>query len=371
MKKSGMKIPIVPFRLIWERYFLIQALKTLLLFIGCFYGLYVLIDISAHAGSYHHYLRFNWKETSLYYVWEFIQRIEILLPFGLLLAVIRVVTNLNINHELTALQASGYPLKKLMRPFLFLGVACTALILLNTQFVLPYALEKIKQVNAKHHQQKVKKQEIRTVQHVILGDDSTLLFQNYDTLQQAFFDVYWIKGIDEIYRMKYLHPYTEVPIGEHVDYLKRNKQGVLAIEQSFDLQLFPAIQLDKVSLVDTLTRAEDLSLTQLYRKFPTGLGEQSEKEAQLMTTFYYKLALPFLCLLAVLGPIPFCINYTRNLPTFMIYAFALFALLSFYLIIDAALILGERQVVPPFWAIFAPTALFFGFFGVKYFRTCR
>lgn len=363
-----MKTPLFPFGLIWQRHFFWQTLKTLLLFLGCFYGLYVLIDISAHAGSYHHYLRFNWKETSLYYLFEFIQRIDILLPFGLLLAVIRVVSTLNINHELTALQASGYPLKDLMRPFVFLGLVCTGIILLNTQLTLPFALEKIKQIDEKHHQQKVKKQEIRTVQHVILGDDSTLLFQNYDTNQQAFFDVYWIKGIDEVYRMKYLHPYMEVPVGEFVDHFKRNKEGVLAVEKTHAVLLFPLIQLDKGSLMETLARPEDFSLTQLYQKFPKGTTEHSEKDAQIQSTFYYKMALPWLCLLAVIGPIPFCVNYTRNLPIFLIYAFALFTLLSFYLIIDAALILGERQVIPPFWAIFVPTALFFGFFSTKYLR---
>lgn len=354
--------------MIWQRYFLFQTIKTVLLFIGCFYGLYVLIDISAHAGSYHHYLRFNWQETVLYYLMEFIQRIDILLPFGLLLAVIRVVSNLNVNHELTALQASGYPLKTLLGPFLFLGMVCTALILLNTQFVLPFALEKIKRIDEKHHQQKVKKQEIRSVQHVILEDDSTLLFQTYDTTQQAFFDVYWIKGINEIYKMKYLHPYTEVPVGQFVDHFKRNKQGVLAVAENHEVQLFPAIRLDKAVLMDTLALPEDFSLTQLYSKFPETGKVQSEKDAQVMSMFYYKAILPWLCLLAVLGPIPFCVNYTRNLPIFLIYAFALFTLLAFFLIIDAALILGERQVIAPFWAIFIPTALFFGFFGGKYLR---
>lgn len=363
-----MKVPFFPFSLIWQRHFLWQATKTVMLFIGCFYGLYVLIDISAHAGSYHHYLRFNWKETSLYYLFEFIQRIDILLPFGLLLAVIRVVCNLNANHELTALQASGYPLKALMRPFLFLGMVCTLLLMLNTEYVLPLALEKIRKIDEKHHQQKIKKQEIRSVQHVILEDDSTLLFQNYNSAQQAFFDVYWIKGIDEIYRMKYLHPYTEVPVGEFVDHLKRNQQGVLAVEQSHPVYLFPAIRLDKGEALDSIAPPEDFSLTELYHKFPEKKEELSEKEAQVQTMFYYKFVLPWLCLLAVIGPIPFCVRYTRNLPVFLIYAFALFTLLAFYLVIDAALILGERQVIPPFWAIFIPTALFFGFFTSKYLK---
>lgn len=363
-----MKTPFFPFGLIWQRHFLSQTLKTLLLFIGCFYGLYVLIDLSAHAGSYHHYLKFNWQETALYYLFEFIQRIDILLPFGLLLAVIRVVCNLNANNELTALQASGYPLKALMRPFVFLGFVGAAFILLNTEFALPFALDKIKQIDDKHHQQKVKKQEIRSAQHMILADDSTLLFQKYDTAQQAFFDVYWIRGIDDIYRMKYLHPYTDIPLGQFVDHLTRDKQGALTIAKSDEVFLFPAIHFDRASLMDTLALPEDFSLSQLYRKFPDAHVQQTEKDAQVMSMFYYKMALPWLCLLAVIGPIPFCVRYTRNLSVFLIYAFALFSLLAFYLIIDAALILGERQVIAPFWAIFTPVALFFSFFITKYIR---
>lgn len=367
MKESWLNT-FFPFRYIWQRYFLRQAARTFFLFLFGFYALFVLIDLSTKTAAFHHHVHFVWDEMLLHYAAEFIKLADVLIPFGLLLAVIKTLTQLNTHNELTALLAGGYSLKTLMRPFIFMALFFVGVLYLNTEVLLPTALQKLKHIHAKHHDQKFKKYNIRAARHLVLEDESTVLFQDYDPVKQAFLDVYWIRSFDDIYRIQSLYPYTEVPLGQYVDHFKRDTLGALIKRESAELRLFPEIRFNEHELLETLSLPEELALSELLAKLPQDSTHLSEKEAQFMTTYYYKLAMPWLCLLAVLGPIPYCIRYTRNFPLFLLYAGGLFCLVGFYLIVDASLILGERQALPPFWAIAAPFALFFAFFGLKYVR---
>ena len=110
------------------------------------------------------------------------------------------------------------------------------------------------------------------------------------------------------------------------------------------------------------------SLSSLKEKLPAYGKELSEKEAYLLTTYYYKLALPWLCLLAVLAPAPFCVRFSRTLPVFFVYAFSIFGLVAFYLVMNAAVILGERQMFHPVFAVWVPFAAFFALFGCRFLR---
>ena len=104
---------------IWERYFFFDTLKTLLFLLFAFSALFVLIDYASHTGSFHqNHIRFAFKEFLIYYGGELIQKSEVLLPFGILVATIRTLTRLNQQNELIALLAAGVKMKSLLRPFL-------------------------------------------------------------------------------------------------------------------------------------------------------------------------------------------------------------------------------------------------------------
>lgn len=346
---------------IWERYFLKETLKTFCLFIFCFYGLFVLVDYASHAASFHRgTTSFQWKIIGFYYLLEFIKRLEVLVPFALLLATVKTLTTLNVHNELVALMTSGVKLKKLMRPFLLLGLFFTALLYLNTELLLPHVLKQIKHMDNARSLLKHKNRNSPIVRHLILEDGSTLLFQNYDSTTESFFDAYWIKSVDSIYRIKFLFPNKEQPYGQFVDQLKRVSSGELKLEDSYSEKSFPEIKFNKQTLFETITSPEEQSYSELWAKTPSIINPQSEKQSQLVTMYFYKLVMPWLCLLAVIGPMPYCIKFTRNLPLFYIYAWSIFGLVAFYIIMDAALVLGERQALSPTLAIWP----IFGFFMI-------
>lgn len=341
---------------IWERYFFWEFCKTTIFFIACFYGLYVLIDYSSHTRSFHHSnVQFQWLETVIYYGCEFIRRVEVLLPFAILIATIRTLCKLNMHHELIALMSSGLSLKMLMRPFLLFGLFCTCLMYLNTEFLVPIALKRLNQIDDSRSRAKRKEILMMAAQHIALEDGSTLIFQSYNSAQQHFFDTYWIRSINDVYRIKYLYPYSHDPsddvIGYFVDHLIRNNQGKLVIEASFEKMVFPEMHFNPQILFETITLPEELALSELWEKHPSHHNILSEKESQSMTVFYRKLILPWLCLLAVIAPAPFCLRFTRYLSLFFIYAGNIFGLVAIYLAIDAAVLLGKGQILSPFWAL--------------------
>lgn len=356
------------FTKIWEKYFLKEVFKTFFLFLGCFYGLYALIDYANHGRSFHqsHGLD-HLKSFFIYYGCEFICRSEVLVPFAILLGTIRTLCKLNNNNELVAMMASGIKVSRLLRPFILCGFLFTALMYVNMQFILPAAANKQKLYDDSHTKRKNQKASV-TVEHAILEDHSTLLFQNYDSVRDLFFDAYWIKSIDEIYKIKYLYPYTSPPIGYYVDHFSRNNQGELVLEDSKAVWHLPDLNFDAKRLIESLAQPESLSLTKLWSQLPENNVAKSEKEARLLSTYHRKLALPWLCLLAVLAPTPFCLRFSREFPTFIVYAGSLFGLIAVYIVLDAVHVLGRRQVVDPLYALWTPLLIFFLIFGWRFVR---
>lgn len=357
---------------IWERYFIKETLKVFFLFIFCFYGIYVLIDYSSHSSSFHHnHTRFDWQQFFAYYAGEFVNRSEVLVPFAVLLATIRTLTKLNSNNELIALMASGIKISTLLRPFLLLGLFFTFLMYLNNEYMLPMAAKELKYLDDIHTSEKNRSASALMVQHVALEDNSTILYQKYDTARNLFFDAYWIRSADDIYRIKYLYPYTTPPSGHFVDHIIRDEHGKLIAVSEQPFKEFPGIKFNSQTLIESFTQPEDLSISQLWNKLPINRDPNSEKESRLVSTFYRKLALPWLCLLAVIAPAPFCIRFSRQFPFFLVYACCIFGLVSVYLVLDAAHILGKRQVLDPLWATWPPFALFFAIFGYRYYRSSK
>jgi lipopolysaccharide export system permease protein len=354
---------------IWPRYFLKETIKSFFLFILTFYGLYVLIDYSSHASNFHyHHFYFQVYEIALYYVCEFAPRMEVFIPFGLLLATIRTLTNLNIHNELVALMASGIPLRTLIRPFIFLGMAMVLLIYINTQFWIPLALQKIKQIEQTHRIHKHKGLLQLAVKNLNLKDNSHIIFHDYNSNEKKLVDAYWIRDINDIYRIKYLYPYSQPPVGHFIDHFKRRPTGELVIIESFDLLSFPEMRFHRRDLFQGITNPEDESLSELWKKLPPSFNIQSQKESQRASVFYHKMIIPWLCLLAVIGIAPFCVRYSRTLSPFFIYTLGIFGLVAIYLLLNATLVLGKRQVVEPWLATLFPFFICSSLASYKYLK---
>ena len=352
---------------VWERYFFWEMTKIFFLFLLSFYGLYALLDYSSHSASFHKgHVRFDLIQIIQYYTFEFIARLDVLIPFAVLISTIKTLCSLNVNRELVALMAGGIKLTRILRPFLIVGLFCTALIYLNTETILPYAAKQLRRIHDVRSMQKVKQHYKPAVKHLPLEDGSTLLFHHYDGATQEFHDTYWVRSIDEIYKMKFLSTNQTVPSGHYIDYLKRDADGNLIVQASYQEKKLPDLHFNPEALKESVIPSEELSFSDLHKKLPKEPKVLNEKEAAAITAFYYKMAMPWLSLLAVMGPAPFCVRFSRTLSIFMIYACSIFGLVAFYIIMNAAMILGERQVFEPVWAIGLPFSGFMLLFGWRF-----
>ncbi|HEV8052538.1 MAG TPA: LptF/LptG family permease [Parachlamydiaceae bacterium] len=359
------KIGLMILTTIWERYFLRETVKVFILFLVGFYGLYALIDYSTHASSFKHY-QFSFLDILKFYAFEFVTKMDVLVPFALLIATVKTLCSLNTHNELVALMASGIKLKRLLLPFVALGLFLTALMYFNTEVLHPMAMRYNTKLD--HSRAKAKHKKFMSIQQLSLEDNSLFIFQEYDTVANEFFDSYWVRSIDDIYRIHRLSPYSVEPVGKAVERLQRTPEGFLVLTESVPEKTFSDMHFNKEKLLETVSLPDAHSLSELKEKLPSHGNNLSEKEAALLTTYYYKLAMPWLCLLAVLAPAPFCIRFSRTMPVFFIYSLSIFGLVAFYLIMDATFVLGERQMFPPALAIWTPFTLFFSFFGWRFLR---
>lgn len=354
----------------WERYFYKKIVSAALLFLLVFYGLYVLIDYSSHlSGAHYHHSMLKPLELILHYLAEFSLKADLLLPFALLIATIHTLTQLNIHSELVSLLASGHSMFRLMRPFLISGLFVVFLLYANDEWMIPRAAREVQSLNKKYKIRKEKSSNQIAAQSLRLEDGTHILYREFDPSLKKFYEVYYIPTIDEVWRIGELNPFDGIAQGSFIDHFQRDKDGNLQPVDSAEKKEFPNLRFQEASLKTILIDLEDLPLSKLYQESPSEKNaEEDEKSARMITALYRKLSLPWLALLAVIGPAPFCVQFSRKLNLFLIFAAGIFGLAGLYLFFDAATVLGERQVLAPSLAILWPMALFISFFLYRFIR---
>ena len=353
---------------IYPRYVLKELAKVFFLFLSSFYFLYVLIDYAANMKNLHQE-GLPLKEVGIYYLFQFASISEILIPVALLISCVKVATQACMRNEIIALVASGVSYKKVLSPFVLSALFCTSLLYLNFQFITPLSsakLDTFKNVYLKGHDSK-----IAPLGHLRLKDGTLLLYGTYEPKRGAFNDAYWVLNPDEIYRMKILFPFAKTPRGKFVDHLVRDRIGEMKKKESYDTFSFPEMKFEEKALSEEVHPPEWQSLGTLFKglashPFSLALEKMNDREAKCKTLLYHKLTIPLLSLLVCIGALPFCIQYRRQQPLFMIYALSLFGVICFFMLTSSCRIVGESQVIPPLWAIFSPYLVCFTFFGFRY-----
>lgn len=349
----------IPLTTIWERYILKNLIKMFCLCLFGFYGLYVLMNYSSHSSSFHHY-HLSFFDIVKYYLYNFITQVDFLVPFAFLIACIHTLCSLNTHNELTALLMAGVTYKRILMPLFLMALLLVILLYANAEFASPLAAQHYRQYEQIRARDKHSKRNHPHIQQIPLANGTSVIFQNYNSYTKEFEDAYWVHSIDDIYRIKTLQPTVEGAFAKGVEHLQRDSAGNLVITESYDEKNMPDIKFNKTSLLETITDPDGYALSVLHKRGVDSEALYSEKDARLITTYYRKLALPLACLLAFMIPLPLCMRFTRMLPTFFIYATSIFALVVFFLVMNAASHLGERQVISPGLAIWVPCLTFLG-----------
>lgn len=340
-----MRIPSVT-----DRYFFWDTLRAFLLILGCFFALFFLIDYSSRGSALH----LKGLELALYYYHVFIRRLEVLIPFAFLVAVIRVLCQANARHELAALMASGISLKRVLMPMVLLGVLATTGLYLTNEYLLPDSMHTLQRIEDLHTAENNRREERPVVHSVQLADGSHFLYRTYDLAKGRFLDIFWIRTLDDLYRIRSVNPQTSPPIGNFVEHFQRNGLGEVVLIATAELQALPDLFFDNNTLHEVLTAPGDRALTTLWKKLPASGQALTTEQAQIESAFYRKMVMPWLGLLACLGPCSYCTRFRRPVPVFLLYCGGLTLLVMAYLWLSAGSILAQSQVLSPKWTLGVP-----------------
>lgn len=354
--------------MLWKKYFLKETIKVFCLFLFSFYFVYVLIDYSAHMQDFLQKDQIQTKETLLYYLCQFMKRANILVPLAALVSIIKVLTTLNSRNELLALQIAGLKIRTLLRPFFLLSLFCTLFLYGNAEFLLPKALNFIDAFHNENFHSIAKREKNIHLRVWHLEDGSTVIYQDHDIEKKAYFDLFWIRSVDNIWHMKYLSDNPSHPLGMYVDHMERNKKGLLEKTQSFPSYVFHDLKWKEKMIRQGNLPVANRSISSLIHLSSQKEQSFSYKTSDLQTELIYKLTIPLLALLIPLAVAPYCISYSRKLPVYRIYAISLLSYIILYAFIDATLILGKNQVIPSLLAAGGPIFLSLGWSSYQFIK---
>ena len=351
---------------LWKRYFYKEIAKTYCFILFCFYFLYVSLDLMAHIKDLHS-SGVSLQTLSTYYLCIFSKRLDILLPFTILVGTIRLLLNFQSKNEFVALLTSGISNKKLLQPFLVAASLASLALYANFEFILPKALPQAIFIQESHFGKSAVQELEVPFREVMLKDGSRMIYRTYNPSVKEFQDVFWVASLDMIYHMKQLSFDPLPPTAKFVDMISRDQNGFLQKTASWKLIQMRQMQFDVESLKNSITPIPEQSMTQLFSQMLLYSNSSSDRANEIRNNFYYKCSFPLICILAFVAVCPYCMCFSRSgLPTLMIYLVSISGLFCFFLLLQVAFVLGKSQIITPWLATLVPWTLAFLFLGKKY-----
>lgn len=254
------------------------------------------------------------------YLYLFSIHLDLLLSFCFLLTMLKVFFDLQKHSELVTLQTAGISKKQILTlPFMF-AIALSSLCMANGQWLLCRT----------HGETKAKKVYV----HVLsLSDSSRLVYRKYNAKKKEMTDAFWIKNENEIWHIENMN--VKSFECQMIDQMVKNNEGILEKKETWENRIFPVAFSAK-----KLPPIEQRSLTALL--------SDSFENPFIRAHFYYKIAQYLFPLFIFFILTPFLVQKTSY---FKIISLSLFGFVSFKLLLDGLLILGENQVLAPVLAI--------------------
>lgn len=352
---------------LWHRYFFQEIFKTLFFFLFGFFILYSMIEYATHMDDFFKNEALNLRATLLYYLNQFLKRLDFLLPMALLLSTIKVLTGLNVQNEWTVFQAAGLSTRKLLAPFFAVAILCTVFLWANFQYFLPPALQNIDEFRMQHSHGSHLAKRREKIHLIPLKDQSKLLYQAYIPEKHALFDVLWIKSPNEIWRMKYLSADPAYPKADFVDHLIRSPSGMIEKQTSYDSIFLTDLKWHPKNARKALASFDQKSISELALLVKNRKISPYELP-KAKTAVAFKIASPLLSPLIILAFAPACLTFSRHRSFFVVYAVGIFSFFAFYMFLDSLTILSDNGLISPILAIFAPLLLLTSILGLRFLR---
>jgi len=331
----------------WKKYLFCHIARCFALFCIAFFLVYSLIDLASQIKHIHAH---DWLEYPVYYFNQFIKRIDLIFPIAFAIGLVYALTSLFSNFELIALEMSGLSRRKLLLPFFAFAIMLTSITYCSYEWLSPKAKIFIENFDTKSKKKPILQNARKPgLYNYELKNGEKLLFSYATPENDSVHSVYLILSPDEIWHMQKLS--IKSKLGQFVDKLERQNNGKLVATVSLPTRIFKEINFNLSQIPKKTNPYSLMSLSELSQNTESPKGK---------TQLYLRLILPLLpCLIAfAIPPFAFAFSRTRSRPL-LLYTLVLFAILCYFALTSALTILGENQVLAPFFATaFLPIALF-------------
>ncbi len=346
---------------IWERKIFFNILNLALFFLFSIFVIVIIIDFSIHSAKLFAHSQTSFLLIVKYYLNLFVIQLNLFLSLTFLLAMIKILSDMNIHHELTALRMAGISSKMLSRPFILIALILIIISFINFEYFYSDSLnfkDKFKETFLK--KPTYNKKQLPNV--IYLKDNTKLVYQKNNISKKELYDVYYIISNFDIWHAKYLYVNESNILGKYVDHLIK-KDDFFEKEKSYLTYNFKDIKFDKNAF--SFIPMENRSISTLFNQSRTKTICLKEKN-ELLSNLNYKLAMPLIPILIIISVFPYLITFSKNISIFYICVFSIFGFIIFYTIMDSALILAENSVLPPYIIMWLPVFIVSMIFGKKY-----
>ena len=346
-----------------DRYLIRRLIAPLLLVLLSTIALYIVVDLTEHAGD----MAKNKAPATviLAYYWNLMPQVVVdVLPFGMLIAVLILLTALERQQELTALKGAGISLYRLMVPALLVAVAGGITLWLLTEHVVPGA-NRSKEQLLDVIQGKVtgaRSYRVTDRQWLLARDDQTFYnFLRYDGAQKTLYRL-TIYRVDEDMHLRF-HQYA---------HRARWEGSAWVADGGWFRQFFPdgtdefrritrPLRLQVPEGPDYFgqeySRPSEMSFREL-RQYIQELVESGYQPSRLVVRLHQKLSYPLSAVIMVWMAMPFALSRGgRRVTTIQGVALALGLGIAYSVLVIVFSKLGEAEVLPPVIGAWAPVLL--------------
>lgn len=359
-----------------DRYITKSFLSPFLYCLGIFISLYIIIDLFGHLDEIlkHGINGFILLEYYLSMAPNIIMQTS---PVASLISSIFVISNMNKHGEIIAMKSSGISVIKVIKPFIYLGLAVSISLFAISEKVLPITMKKVETIKENYietngRNKTFSKKIINNI--AIYGNNNRLIFiDTFDYSNQT------IKGITILQQDKYGNVTSKINAQEgrlidskwllsNILLYRSNSKGtaigkpVFFKEKKIDLE--PPKQ-----LLSKGVNYEFMSFEDLRNYIKTFPYHGPKTAAKLNVQLHQKIGFPFTSLIMILIGAGFSIKINRRHKSSALMGIGMSVFIGFiyYAFMASFIALGKSGILPAFISVHLANVLF-GITGILLIR---
>jgi len=339
------------------RYLAATWLRLFLLCLGGFLAVYLILDFMEKLG------RFTKAGASLsailqFFMFKIPEMLGQTMPFAVLMATLLALGMLSRSSELTALRSCGLSIPRIVQPILALGLLCSLILLINSEFVVPKSYQQMEHIE----KVVIRKQGINTFFRL-----NNIWFRSNNLILQAkVFDpkTRTLQGVTVWDLSPDMQPIRRMDAEQAIhgtagwELLKvrtrtfAGRGGVVALPR---LAVPLTLKVDDLRILDN--NADNFSFRKL-REYAISLEKGGYPAGRYRTMMHAKLALPFGAFVMVVLGIPFALKTGRTSGVAMGVGTGVAIGFAYFIINAAVQSYGRSGVLPPLVAAWGANLIF-------------